>query len=57
MVDTPTLINPDYKDLNLALNIVAKCGLAPWVLPESIPRCRLFLAYLIPKAVEDRVNG
>jgi len=37
MVDTPTLVNPDYKDLNLALNIVAKCGLVPWVLPASIP--------------------
>ena len=31
MIDTSTLINPDYKDLNLALNVVAKCGLAPWV--------------------------
>jgi hypothetical protein len=35
MVDTSTLINPDYKDLNLALNIVSKCGVVPWVLPES----------------------
>ena len=26
MVDTPTLQNADWKDLNLALNIVAKCG-------------------------------
>ena len=43
MVDTPTLINPDYKDLNLALNIVAKCGLAPWVLPESIPDADFFV--------------
>ncbi len=37
MVDTPTLINPDYKDLNLALNIAAKCGVVPWVLPEGMP--------------------
>jgi len=43
MVDTPTLANPDYKDLNLALNIVAKCGLAPWVLPESIPDADFFV--------------
>jgi len=43
MVDTPTLINPDYKDLNLALNIAAKCGQTPWVLPESIPDCDFFV--------------
>ena len=41
MVDTPTIRNPDYKDLNLALNVVAKCGVTPWVLPDSILRCRL----------------
>jgi predicted HTH transcriptional regulator len=43
MVDTPTLRNPDYKDLNLALNIVAKTGTAPWVLPESIPDADFFV--------------
>lgn len=43
MVDTPTLLNPDFKDLNLALNIVAKCGQTPWVLPESIPDCDFFI--------------
>src|SRR3954453_16509600 len=43
MVDTPTLANPDYKDLNLALNIVAKCGVAPWVLPESSPDADFFV--------------
>jgi hypothetical protein len=37
MVDTPTLANPDYKDMNLALNVVAKCGVVPWVLPHSMP--------------------
>jgi predicted HTH transcriptional regulator len=37
MVDTPTLANPDYKDMNLALNVVAKCGVIPWVLPQSMP--------------------
>jgi hypothetical protein len=37
MVDTPTLANPDYKDMNLALNVVAKCGVVPWVLPQSMP--------------------
>ncbi len=43
MVDTPTLLNADFKDLNLALNIIAKCGQAPWVLPESIPDCDFFI--------------
>jgi len=43
MVDTPTIINPDYKDLNLALNIVAKSGVTPWVLPDSIPDADFFV--------------
>ncbi len=37
MLDNPTLEKPDWKDLNLALNLVAKCGLTPWVLPDAIP--------------------
>jgi predicted HTH transcriptional regulator len=43
MVDTPTLQNPDFKDLNLALNIAAKCGVVPWVLPEGIPDADFFV--------------
>lgn len=43
MVDTPTLNDPDWKDLNLALNIVAKCGQTPWVLPQSIPDADFFV--------------
>jgi predicted HTH transcriptional regulator len=43
MVDTPTLLNPDWKDLNLALNIVAKTGVTPWVLPDSIPDADFFV--------------
>lgn len=43
MVDTPTLQNPDWKDLNLALNIVAKCGVTPWVLPDRIPDADFFI--------------
>ncbi len=43
MVNQPTLANPDWKDLNLALNIVAKCGVTPWVLPESIPDADFFV--------------
>ena len=43
MVDTPTLADPDWKDLNLALNIAAKCGLTPWVLPDAIPEADFFI--------------
>jgi argonaute-like protein implicated in RNA metabolism and viral defense len=43
MVDTATLVNPDYKDLNLSLNIIAKCGVTPWVLPENIPDADFFV--------------
>jgi len=43
MVDTPTLQNPDWKDLNLALNLTAKCGVTPWVLPGAIPDADFFV--------------
>lgn len=43
MIDTPTLLNPDWKDLNLALNVVAKCGVTPWVLPDAIPDADFFI--------------
>lgn len=43
MVDRPTLVNPDYKDLNLALNVIAKCGVTPWVLPDAIPDADFFI--------------
>ena len=43
MVDTSTLQNADWKDLNLALNIVAKCGVKPWVLPDAIPDADFFV--------------
>ena len=43
MVDTPTLQNADWKDLNLALNITAKCGVRPWVLPDAIPDADFFI--------------
>lgn len=43
MVDTPTLNDPKYKDFNLALNIVAKTGGTPWVLPAALPDTDLFI--------------
>ena len=56
MVDTPTLFNPDWKDLNLGLNIIAKCGVTPWVLPNSIPDADFFigLSYTRSRAKEAR---
>jgi hypothetical protein len=43
MLDAPTLQNPDMKDLNLALNLSAKCGVIPWVLPDAIPDADFFV--------------
>jgi hypothetical protein len=54
MVDEPTLKNPDWKDLNLALNITAKCGITPWVLPESIPDADFFVGF---SYTQSRVAG
>ena len=56
MVDTPTLLNPDWKDLNLGLNIIAKCGVTPWVLPNSIPDADFFIgiSYTKGRAKEAR---
>ena len=54
MVDTPTLANPDWKDLNLALNVTAKCGLTPWVLPHAIPDADFFVGL---SYTENRASG
>src|SRR6202041_1360492 len=54
MVDTPTLLNPDFKDLNLALNITAKCGVIPWVLPGAIPDADFFIGL---SYTENRQRG
>ena len=43
MVDTPILNNADWKDFNLALNITAKCGVVPWVLPGPLPDADFFV--------------
>jgi predicted HTH transcriptional regulator len=43
MIDTGTILNLDWKDLNLALNITAKCGVVPWVLPDAIPNADFFV--------------
>ena len=56
MVNTPTLKNPDWKDLNSTLNIVAKCGLVPWVLSEKLPEADFFMgiAYTTARNSKNR---
>ena len=54
MVDTPTLQNPDWKDLNLALNITAKCGVTPWVLPDAIPDADFFVGLSYTQSKDAR---
>lgn len=43
MVDEDTLANPNFKDLNLALDIFAKAGFVPWVLAQGLPAADLFV--------------
>ncbi len=43
MIDSNTLEKTEYKDLNLALNIVAKTGGVPWVLPDKLPDADIFI--------------
>jgi hypothetical protein len=58
MVDTPTLQNPDWKDLNLSLNVTAKCGVTPWVLPDSIPDADFFVGLSYTQSKEgQRIMG
>ena len=58
MIDTPTLQNPDWKDLNLALNITAKCGVTPWVLPDAIPDADFFVGLSYTQSIDgQRIMG
>ena len=54
MVDTPTLRNADWKDLNLALSICAKCGVTPWVLPDAIPEADFFVGLSYTQSSDGR---
>ncbi|MEZ4777625.1 MAG: Piwi domain-containing protein [Bacteroidia bacterium] len=53
MVDTNTLLNPKFKDLNLALNINAKTGGTPWVLPNALPEADCFIGLSYAQYRED----
>ena len=54
MVDTPTIRNADWKDLNLALNICAKCGVRPWVLPDAVPGADFFVGLSYTQSGDGR---
>ena len=54
MVDTATLEDADWKDLNLALNIAAKCGVKPWVLPDSVPAADFFVGLSYTQSRDGR---
>jgi argonaute-like protein implicated in RNA metabolism and viral defense len=41
MVNEDTLQDPEFKDLNFALDIFAKAGFVPWVLGEGMPQVDL----------------
>jgi hypothetical protein len=43
MVDERTVRDPEWSDLNLALNVYAKAGYVPWVLDEAMPNVDLFI--------------
>jgi ATP-dependent DNA helicase RecG len=42
-VDQETLLNLEWKDLNLSLDIFAKTGHVPWVLDEGLPLADVFI--------------
>lgn len=54
MLDTTTIMNADWKDLNLALNITAKCGITPWILPNRIPDADFFVGLSYTQSREFR---
>jgi predicted HTH transcriptional regulator len=53
MIDTPTLEDPKFKDFNLALNIVAKTGGTPWVLPNALPDADFFIGLSYAQYKDD----
>ncbi len=54
MLDTPTLNNVQYKDLNLALNIVAKTGGTPWILPNALIDADCFIGLSYAQYWDDK---
>ena len=61
MVKEETLEDPEWKDLNFALDIFAKAGFVPWVLSEGMPNADLFiglsLSFITFRGQRQRVAG
>jgi len=61
MVSENTLENPDWKDLNFALDLFAKAGYTPWVLGDGLPQADLFVgvssSVLVHQGDRSRVIG
>ncbi len=53
-VDEATVMDPKWRDLNLALNVYAKAGYAPWVLEEALPGADLFIGLSSSRLERDR---
>ncbi|MEO8666589.1 MAG: RNA-binding domain-containing protein, partial [Ignavibacteria bacterium] len=54
MLDTPTLNDARYKDLNLALNIVAKTGGTPWILPNKLTDVDCFIGLSYAQYIDNK---
>jgi hypothetical protein len=54
MVDRSTVANPDWRDLNLGLNLYAKAGNTPWVLDEPMPGVDLFIGLSYSQRTNNR---
>ena len=54
MVDRTTVVNPDWRDLNLGLNLYAKAGNTPWVLDEAMPEVDLFIGLSYSQRTNSR---
>ena len=56
MVNTRTLRDPNWKDFNLALNIIAKCKIVPWVLPDELPDADFFVGLSYTQHPDREIN-
>ncbi len=54
VVDEDTVLDPKWRDLNLALNAYAKAGYAPWVLDEPLEGADLFIGLSSSTLHRDR---
>src|SRR5258707_8662479 len=53
MVDRATILNPEWRDLNLALNVYAKAGNIPWVLDEAMAGGDMIICAFLRQLLRD----